>query len=135
MGHRFFFPTWPKEKECVSDGMICCYDSCDCDPANLALCIRGEETCLCFDCKFCCASGDTPFPVGVVKEADYICKLGLHFFTCGLKNPDMKKLCMIDCRCLCYQWAGQLPFGGKGAALALPPSHFPPSHTLLSHFE
>jgi hypothetical protein len=41
-----------------------------------------------------------------------------------LKNPDMKKLCMIDCRCLCYQWAGQLPFGGKGAALALPPLTF-----------
>ena len=37
MGHRFFFPTWPKEKECVSDGVICCYDSCDCDPANLVL--------------------------------------------------------------------------------------------------
>jgi hypothetical protein len=49
---------------------------------------------------------------------------------CGLKNPDMKKLFACDYHILCYKCIGQFPLGGKGAALAFPPSHFPPSHTL-----
>ena len=125
-----FFPTWPKEKECVFEGCICCYSICDLDTAKILICGRGEDLYICFEDKFCCVSGDTPFPVGLIKDDSYICKLGLYCYMCGLKNPDMKKLFACDYHCLCYKCIGQFPLGGKGAALAFPPSHFPPSHTL-----
>ena len=103
----------PKEKECVISACICCYDVCNLE--KILILARGECFFVCFEEKFCCVANDTPFPVGMVKEDGFICKLGLHCCTAGLKTPDMKKLFGFFAQCLCCKCIGQFPFGDKGA--------------------
>ena len=91
----------------------CCYNSVDLE--KILILGRGECFFVCFEEKFCCVANDTPFPVGMVKEDGFICKLGLHCCTAGLKTPDMKKLLGFFAQCLCCKCIGQFPFGDKGA--------------------
>ena len=123
----------PKEKECVISACICCYDVCNLE--KILILGRGESTFICIEEKFCCAADDTPFPVGMVKEDGFICKLGLYCCTAGLKKPDMKNLISYVGHVLCLKGIAQLPFGDKGAfapphgSLCLRPS------VTTAHFE
>ncbi len=56
--------------------------------------------------------GKEQFPVGMIKEDDKICKIGLPCCVSSLFKPDMGNLVMCDGRLLCFTIAGQFPFGG-----------------------
>ena len=64
---------------------------------------------------FCsCAAGEEQFPIGLISQDGFICKVGLPCCTCGLKMPDMKDLISGEGQCLCCLGRAQFPFGDKG---------------------
>lgn len=94
-------------------GCICCYSACNFEDIKI-LC-NGGGTCICLEDKCCLAAGEDQFPVGMIKEDGFICKIGLPCCTMGLKTPDTKDLLSGDFQCLCLQCAAQFPFGNKSA--------------------
>jgi len=98
---------------CVFSACICCYNACDMDEI-LILC-KGGGTCICCEEKMCCAASEDQFPIGMIKEDGFVCKLGLPCCTLGLKVPDMKDLISTSGQCLCVKGVAQFPFGDKVA--------------------
>lgn len=100
------------DSEMMYSGFICCYTACDFK--DIALVGKGSGTLICLEEKFCCQSGVDQYPVGLIKEDGFICKVGLPCCTSGLKVPDTKDLVSFDCNLLILKLAIQLPFGEKG---------------------
>ena len=106
-------------------GFICCYTACDFK--DIALVGKGSGTLICLEEKFCCQSGVDQYPVGLIKEDGFICKVGLPCCTSGLKVPDTKDLVSFDCNLLILKFAIQLPFGEKGVCALATLSRTAPS--------
>ena len=104
--------TAMSDSEMMYSGFICCYTACDFK--DIALVGKGSGTLICLEEKFCCQSGVDQYPVGLIKEDGFICKVGLPCCTSGLKVPDTKDLVSFDCNLLILKFAIQLPFGEKG---------------------
>jgi len=96
--------------EFVFSAFICDYLSCNFDNIPGLILCKGKSEFLCIEEKICLAGGEDQFPIGLIKEDGFICKLGLPCCTMGLKIPD--KLCLRDGECLCMKGAGALPFAG-----------------------
>merc|ERR1719356_955827 len=94
--------------EFVFSACICNYTACDFDNIPGTLLCKGREECLCIEEKFCCATNVEHYPIGLIKEDGFLCKIGLPCCTCGLKIPD--KLCLGEGNCLCCRAAAALPF-------------------------
>merc|ERR1719424_1998988 len=92
-------------------GCICCYTSFNFD--KIFILAKGSGTCLCIEEKCCLAAGEPQFPIGMIKQDGFICKLGLPCCTFGLKTPDAKDLLSSDGECLCVRQVAQFPFGDK----------------------
>jgi len=96
---------------CVYSACICCSTACDLD--NILILCKGGGTCICCEEKMCCAAGEDQFPIGMIKEDGFICKIGLPCCSFGLKVPDMKDLISTEGQCLCAKAVAQFPFGDK----------------------
>merc|ERR1712113_190955 len=70
----------------------------------------GEEEFLCIEEKVCLAANEKKYDVGVLKEDDFICKLGLPCCTLGLKVPSV--LVKSSGQFLFVKSAASFPFGG-----------------------
>ena len=101
--------------EMMYSGCICGYSALNFDKI-FVLC-KGSSTCICLEEKFCLAAGEPQFPIGMIKEDGFICKVGLPCCTTGLKMPDTKDLISNDAEFLCMRSVAQFPFGDKGACL------------------
>jgi hypothetical protein len=86
------------------------------DLDKILICCEGAGTCICFESKYCLAANVEQFPIGMIKEDGFICKLGLPCCTYGLKNPDMKDLLSGQGQVLCCKEVAQFPFGDKVGA-------------------
>lgn len=104
--------------EMMYSGCICGYSAFNFDKI-FVLC-RGSSTCICIEEKACLAAGEPQFPIGLIKEDGFICKLGLPCCTTGLKVPNAKDLISSDGECLCMRSVAQFPFGDKGAHMPDP---------------
>jgi len=92
-------------------GCCCCYNACNFEDIKI-LC-EGAGTCICIEEKCCLAANVDQFPVGMIKEEGFICKIGLPCCTTGLKMPDAKDLLSGGFQCLCLKALAQFPFGDK----------------------
>lgn len=92
-------------------GCICGYSALNFD--KIFMLCKGSGTCICVEQKQCLAAGEPQFPIGMIKEDGFICKVGLPCCTFGLKTPDMKDLISSDAECLCLRSVAQFPFGDK----------------------
>jgi len=99
------------QNEMVYSACICCYQACNF--SDIFIVCQGSGTCICLESKSCLAAGVEQFPIGMIQEDGFICKIGLPCCTYGLKNPDMKDLISSDQRCLCTRTVAQFPFGDK----------------------
>jgi hypothetical protein len=102
--------------EMMYSGCICGYSALNFD--KIFMLCKGSGTCICVEQKQCLAAGEPQFPIGMIKEDGFICKVGLPCCTFGLKTPDMKDLISSDAECLCMRSVAQFPFGDKGACAA-----------------
>jgi hypothetical protein len=102
--------------EMMYSGCICCYSAFNFDKI-FVLC-RQSGTCICVESKGCLAAGEPTFPVGLIQQEGFICKLGLPCCTYGLKVPDTNDLISSDAVCLCARSVAQFPFGDKSACTA-----------------
>lgn len=107
--------------ELMYSGCICCYSAFNFDKI-FVLC-KGSSTCICIEQKQCLAAGEPTFPVGLIQEEGFICKLGLPCCTYGLKMPDTNDLISSDAVCLCARSVAQFPFGDKSTCKPLPYTH------------
>jgi len=96
--------------EFVFSATICNYTSCNFDNIPGIILCKGTSEFLCIEEKGCLVAGEEQFPIGLIKEDGFICKLGLPCCTYGLKMPD--KLCLGTGECLCIKSAAALPFVG-----------------------
>lgn len=99
--------------EMMYTGCICCYTSFNFE--KIFVLGKGSGTCICVEEKCCLAAGEPQFPIGMIKEDGFICKLGLPCCTYGLKMPDAKDLISSEAECLCMRQVAQFPFGDKSA--------------------
>jgi hypothetical protein len=99
--------------ELMYSGCICCYSAFNFDKI-FVLC-KQSGTCICVESKGCLAAGEPTFPVGLIQQEGFICKLGLPCCTYGLKVPDTNDLISSDAVCLCARSVAQFPFGDKSA--------------------
>ena len=104
------------QKEMVYAACGCCYQACNF--ADIYICCQGSGTCICCENKSCLAAGVPQFPIGMIEEEGFICKIGLPCCTYGLKQPNAKDLISSDQRCLCMRTVAQFPFGDKGNRLS-----------------
>ena len=93
----------------VYSACVCCYSSCAF--GDLMIGCREDGECLCIQSKFCLGVSE-PFPIGMIKEEPFICKVGLPCCTLGLKMPEV--LCSGASQCLCIKQAASLPFKVSG---------------------
>ena len=89
----------------VYSACICCYSACNVKDMMIGCKETGE--CLCIESKACLGIGE-PFPIGMIKEDGFICKIGLPCCTTGLLMP--KVLCLSAAQCLCIKSAASFPF-------------------------
>lgn len=97
--------------EMMYSGCICCYSGCNMD--DILVLGKGDGTCICVEEKCCCAANTDQFPVGMIKEDGFICKIGLPCCTYGCKTPDTANLISGEGQCLCFKSVAQFPFGDK----------------------
>ena len=121
--------------EMMYSGCICGYSALNFD--KIFMLCKGSGTCICLEEKACLAAGEPQFPVGMIKEDGFICKVGLPCCTLGLKTPDTKDLISSDTECLCIRSVAQFPFGDKGVCMgpSLSPNRIfliPPVPALLA---
>jgi len=93
--------------EFMFSGTICHMTTCDLGNIPGVMLCKGSNEFLCLESKACLAAGDQ-YPIGLIKEDGFICKLGLPCCTYGLKIPD--KLCLGKGECLCMKSAQACPF-------------------------
>ena len=113
--------------EMMYSGCICGYSALNFD--KIFMLCKGSGTCICLEEKACLAAGEPQFPVGMIKEDGFICKVGLPCCTCGLKIPDAKDLISTEGKCLCMESKAQFPVGDKGARDTVLLRHAPRRHT------
>jgi len=101
--------------EFVFSACICNYTSCNFDDIPGLILCKGTNEFLCIEEQLCLAGGEPQFPIGLIKEDKFICKLGLPCCTMGLKVPD--KLCLGTGQCLCIKSGAAFPFTGPVPAL------------------
>merc|ERR1711865_656951 len=90
----------------VYSACICCYTACN--VKDLLIGCQGTEEFLCIEYKCCLAAGLDQYDIGMIKDAAYICKVGLPCCTFGLKMPEV--LCLGAGKCLCLKQAAAFPF-------------------------
>lgn len=89
----------------VYSACICCYSAFN--MSDMMMGCAGQEEFLCIEAKACLGAGEA-FPVGMIKEDGFICKIGLPCCTYGLKMPQV--LCLGAGQCLCCKSAAAFPF-------------------------
>jgi len=89
-------------------GCICCHESCDFD--NIIICCKNKGECFCVVQEACIDINEEPLGCGNVPSAENkeCCKLGLHCFAVGCKQPET--CCVGASQCFFLKNVHSFPF-------------------------